>query len=89
MTPEKYRCPVCNAPFRQTDECSRCGADLRPLINILLASYRRRQAARNALRTSDSVRAGALIREAQALQDTRQGRQLALLAQWLDRCDLR
>lgn len=37
---ELDRCPVCRARHTGNPECSRCGADLSPLVSILTESHR-------------------------------------------------
>ena len=79
------RCPVCQAGFRGTRLCSRCGADLAPLMTIAISAWLRRYAARQAITAGDYGRAIALIGEAEALQETPRGRALRTLAAWLAR----
>jgi len=70
---ESGRCPVCQARFRSETVCSRCGADLMPLMLLLTHAYCLRQAARQALRTGDDRAALAAAEAAQNLHATRQG----------------
>ena len=77
------RCPVCQAGFRGSRLCSRCGADLAPLMTLALGAWQRRRDARQAIAAGDYARAIDLIGEAEALQDTPRGRALRALAVWL------
>jgi len=77
------RCPVCRATFRGTAACSRCGADLAPLMALSAKAYLLRRAARDVLRAGDVVRAGDLAAQAQRLCATEGGRRLGVLARWL------
>ena len=83
---ERYelpKCPVCQARFRESSSCSRCGADLVPLMTLIVRSYRFRLEARRALQTDDFERARKLASRAQALCSTRKGEDLRLLSSWL------
>jgi predicted amidophosphoribosyltransferase len=44
-SPAPLICPVCQARFRETVQCSRCGADLAPLMRLAAAAGLLRQAA--------------------------------------------
>ncbi len=66
-------CPVCRASFRGQDVCSRCGADLSPLLLLLAHTFRLRQRARELLRAGDFQRALAYAKEAERLHSTPQG----------------
>jgi len=77
------RCPVCQARFRGARICSRCGADLEPLMLLAVQAWQLRQAARRALDTGDVERALRLSVEAQGIQDTGSGEALRLLGAWL------
>ena len=77
------RCPVCQARFRGARICSRCGADLEPLMLLAVKSWQLRQAARQALEAGDVDRALGLATEAQAIQGTQRGEALRLLSAWL------
>jgi len=70
---ESGKCPVCQARFRSETVCSRCGADLMPLMLLLTHAYCLRQAARQALRRGDARAALAAAEAAQNLHATRQG----------------
>jgi hypothetical protein len=74
---------VCQASFRGTRLCSRCGVDLGPLMAIAIKAWQRRRNARQAIATSDYVRAIELVDEADAFQGTPRGRALRTLAAWL------
>jgi hypothetical protein len=77
------RCPVCQARFRGASICSRCGADLEPLMVLSVEAWQLRQAARQALNAGDLERALGLATEAQGIQSTGSGEALRLLAAWL------
>ena len=77
------RCPVCQARFRGVRICSRCGADLEPLMLLAVKAWQLRQAARQALDAGDVEVALGLAMEAQAVQDTESGEALRLLGAWL------
>jgi predicted amidophosphoribosyltransferase len=78
------RCPVCNARFRGSRICSRCGADLEPLMRLTVRAWQLRQSARQALHDRNFGRALELASEAQGTQDTGSGEALRLLAAWLN-----
>ena len=75
----ELRCPVCRAPFRGTADCSRCSADLRPLMRLVACAYAARQAARQALRAGNTAPADAALRLAQYCHTTPGGTRLATL----------
>ena len=77
------RCPVCQARFRGSRICSRCGADLEPLMVLAVKAWQFRQAARRALEAGDFGRATALATEAQDTQYSASGEALRLLGTWL------
>jgi hypothetical protein len=77
------RCPVCQARFRGARFCSRCGADLEPLMRLTVKAWQLRQAARQALEAGDVERALGLAMEAQGVQGTGSGEALLLLGAWL------
>jgi hypothetical protein len=77
------RCPVCQARFRGSRTCSRCGADLEPLMVLAVQSWELRQAARQALDAGDFERALEFAIEAQGAQNTGRGEALRLLGAWL------
>jgi IS5 family transposase len=77
------RCPVCQARFRGARICSRCGADLGPLMLLAVEAWQLRQAARQALDAGDVERALALAGEAEGIQGTGSGEALRLLGAWL------
>jgi hypothetical protein len=78
------RCPVCQARFRGARTCSRCGADLEPLMRLAVKAWQLRQAARQALDAGD-VQHGhwGSPPEAQGIQNTGSGEALRLLGAWL------
>jgi hypothetical protein len=77
------RCPVCQARFRVARICSRCGANLEPLMVLAVKSWQLREAARQALHAGDAERALDLAAEAQGIQGTQRGEALRLLSAWL------
>ena len=77
------RCPVCQARFRGSRLCSRCGADLEPLMCLTVRAWQLRQAARQAFNTGDLGRAQRLAIEAEGTQNTERGEALWLLSAWL------
>jgi hypothetical protein len=77
------RCPVCQARFRGVRICSRCGADLQPLMVLAVKAWQLRQAARQALGAGDARRAVELASEAQGIHDTERGAALRLAAAWI------
>lgn len=78
-------CPVCGVRFRATRHCSRCGADLAPLMRLAEAAWHHRQAAREGLAGGDFARAAQRAAQAQALQRSPEGRRLEHLTAWLAR----
>ena len=78
----RSRCPVCRASFRGTRQCSRCGADLAPVMALSAKAYFLREAAREATRSGDFTRGRELVQKAQGLQATDAGRKLELLLRW-------
>lgn len=78
-------CPVCQARFRGSRLCSRCGVDLGPLMILAVQAWQLRQQARCAVAGGDFARARRLAGRAQALHATPSGASLARLARWLDR----
>lgn len=77
------RCPVCQARFRGTIICSRCGGNLKPLMMLAATAWRLRQEARKAIFTGDFPKAQLLANQAQSLQASLLGRRLQLLSGWL------
>jgi len=77
------RCPVCQARFRGARICSRCGADLHPLMLLAVRAWQLRQAARQALDGGDAERALGLATEAQGIQESESGEALRLLGAWV------
>lgn len=78
------KCPVCRAKFRGTRECSRCGADLSPLMYLADTARQTRDKARQAILACDGKRTHDLAVKAQRLHATEAGRRLLLLAAWLN-----
>jgi Starch binding domain len=79
----KFKCPVCQARFRDSRTCLRCGADLAPLLLLIDQAYRLRQRARWALESGDVERAQEAAAEAENVCSTQSGRDLWLLSSWL------
>ena len=80
---ESPKCPVCQARFRGSGTCSRCGADLESLMLLIAKAYQLRQDARRALQAGDYERAQRLASKAQATCSTQRGEDLRLLSSWL------
>jgi len=80
---ELPRCPVCQARFRESRTCPRCGADLAPLMLLMAKAHRLRQDARSALQAGDLEQALRLAAEAQSTCSNSKGRDLWLLCAWL------
>ena len=80
---ESPKCPVCQARFRGSGTCSRCGAELDSLMLLMAKAYQLREDARRALQAGDCVRAQKLALEAQATCSTQRGEDLRLLSSWL------
>jgi ribosomal protein S14 len=76
-------CPVCQARFRGSAECSRCGADLGTLMRLAVGAWRIREAARDAISLGDPARARALASKAQEVCRTPAGRDLEVVSSWL------
>ena len=72
-------CPVCRASFRGTIRCSRCGADLGPLMKLVAAAWSLRQQARWALGCGGFEEAARLARDAADLHAGGASRDLLLL----------
>jgi len=82
-TDERLGCPVCGARFRESPTCSRCGADLEPLMTLAARAYSLRQGARDALRICNFVKARNLAARAQSLYSAPEGKRLLLITSWL------
>lgn len=78
------RCPVCQARFRGSRVCSRCGADLEPLMLLAVKAWQLRQAARQSLDAGDFNQALGLASLAQELHRTQRGESLRLISAWLN-----
>ncbi len=76
-------CPVCQARFRGSTECSRCGADLGPIMILAAGSWRLRESARQAIAEGDPAHARSLAAQAQNLCRTPSGGDLEMLTSWL------
>ena len=77
------RCPVCRASFRGTRPCTRCGADLTPLMLLYTAAYCLRREAMAALVSGELEEAAELVRRAQAQCSSLQGQRLCELIRWI------
>jgi hypothetical protein len=80
---EPGRCPVCQAKFRGVMMCSRCGADLRPLMLLAVEAWRLRTAARTALHAGQIDLAIKLAEQAQDRQATAAGEGLRAIGAFL------
>ena len=80
---EANRCPVCQARFRGAKICSRCGADLEPLMLFAAEAWRLREAARAAFGAGLFARAVDLAEAAQERQRTSAGEMLRNLSRWV------
>jgi hypothetical protein len=76
-------CPVCQARFRGSAECSRCGADLRTIMGLAAGAWRMREAARQAIADGDAARARVLAAQALEICGTPAGRDLEKISSWL------
>lgn len=85
QSPSTSRCPVCQAGFRGTTECSRCGADLTPLMTLVVRGHRLREEARRLLLAGRFEAAREQAARAQQLIATRTGARQLALADWLAR----
>ncbi len=66
-------CPVCQARFRGVAQCSRCGADLTPLMLLTARAYLLRQTARRSLRQGHLKLAMDAVQAAHHLRATPEG----------------
>ncbi len=80
---EPSQCPVCRARFRGARICSRCGADLVPLMGLAAQAWMLREAARDAIAAGDFGRARELAERAGKIQGGGAGESLRLLSAWL------
>jgi predicted amidophosphoribosyltransferase len=71
--PRPLTCPVCQARFRGSALCSRCGADLTALMLLAAHAHALRHSARHLLRQGDCPAALSAIRLAQQLHATAEG----------------
>lgn len=85
---EDLQCPVCRARFRESLQCPRCGADLKPLMTLILESHNACEEARAAILSGDYQRAAALASTAQKLHHTPFTKRLSLLASWLAQVEI-
>jgi len=72
-------CPVCQARFRGSAICSRCGADLTGLMLLAAHAYALRQSARRSLRQGDCQTALDSVKAAQRLHSTAEGSLILLV----------
>ena len=63
--------------------CSRCGADLAPLMRLAVKAWRLRQRARQAIEAGDCAQGMRLAAKAQQVHRTPTGQSLRLLCAWL------
>lgn len=80
---DTLHCPVCRARFRENLQCSRCGADLKPLMTLVLKSHIACEDARIAILNGDYQAALTLASAAQTLYRTERSKRLFHLAFWL------
>ena len=80
-----YRCPVGQARFRGARICSRCGADLGPLMLLAAKAWQLREQARQSLEKGDNRAALDMASQAQELCRTRNGERLLVVGSWLSR----
>lgn len=80
---EPAQCPVCRARFRGARICSRCGADLEPLMRLAAQAWTPREAARDAMAQGEFSRARELAVQAGKVQGGGVGEALVLLSAWL------
>ncbi len=73
-------CPVCRARFRGARLCSRCGADLKPVMLLAAEAWRLREEARRSLEAGEFRRAHQFALEAQRMHSTSRGEALRLLS---------
>jgi hypothetical protein len=73
-------CPVCQARFRGSAECSRCGADLTRIMGLAAGAWHLREAARQAIAEGEAARAHSLAAQAQEICWTTTGRDLELVS---------
>jgi len=77
---EAGRCPVCLARFRGARICSRCGADLEPLMILAVKSWRLRAASRAAIGAGQFEQALNLAQQSQQAQHTPAGEALRVVS---------
>lgn len=79
----QLRCPACSARFRGARFCSRCGADLGPLMLIATKAQILRTKAHQAFSTGNLKEAALWAHEAEELHATPKSKQLVALMDWL------
>jgi len=77
--PRPLTCPVCQARFRGSAQCSRCGADLSALMLLAAHAFLLRQRARQSLKLGNCQAALESIQAAERLHSTPEGRLLAFV----------
>ena len=80
------RCPVCQARFRGARTCSRCGADLTPLMLLAAEAWLLREQAREVIAAGDFERGYELAARAQEAKHTPAGESLRAISEWLRYC---
>ena len=85
QTEGSRRCPVCRAKFRGTVTCSRCGADLTPLMILEVRAWQLRREARRHLLDGHLDSATRVATGAQRLRATARGARLLRLSTTLQR----
>ena len=80
---DTLHCPVCRARFRENRQCPRCGADLKPLMTLVLKNNIACEDARTAILNGNYKAALTLASAAQTLYRTERSKRLFHLASWL------
>jgi len=80
---KQLSCPVCKARFRGSCACSRCGADLTPLMELAVQAFAAHQDGVQALAKGDFAEASQLAGKAALLHNTAATHNLTLLTKWL------
>ena len=73
------KCPVCRARFRGTTDCSRCGADLSPLMRLAGRAWLARQRAIHSLLSGEPHLAAELASEAASIKSSYENHALVTL----------
>ena len=85
LSPTPMLCPVCRARFRGTSHCSRCGADLLPLLTQIARAHHAHRAAAAALCSGQLDTAHSLALRARTYHSNPTTRRLATLTELLTR----